>query len=142
MSHYFPSFHLPLCTHLTVVQCLIVNLYCVFICWALLGHCSKFRLISHSKLFLGIWVKSFWSLDINIQLKRVATSFSRHFHIIWVNGPTLEAQECHFCNFEWQSGNFVNMSGRFDVTTKLGHLPCKELHSILLHSSRTSIFVL
>jgi len=35
-------------------------------------------------LFLGILVKKFWSLDINIQLKRVVTSFPHHLSE-WAN---------------------------------------------------------
>jgi len=85
-------------------------------------------------------VKQFWSLDINIQLKRVATSSPHHFHIISVNDPTLEAQEWHFCNSEWQSDNFVNMSGRFDMTTKLGLLLHATTAYLSFPFSPTSIF--
>ena len=49
----------------------------------------------------------------------IATSFPCHFHVSRVNGSTLEAQEWHICNSEWQSGNFVNMSGIVDVTTRI-----------------------
>jgi len=52
---------------------------------------TLFGLIFVFNYFLGIWVKHFWSLDINIQLKRVATSFPHHFHVSRVNGSTFEA---------------------------------------------------
>ena len=57
----------------------------------------------------------------------------------WVNiwGP-----EWHFCKSEWQSGSFVNMSGRGDMTTKLGlHGRDQPLHH-LQPLFKTSIFAL
>ena len=68
----------------------------------------------------------------------IATSFPRHLS----DGPTLEAQEWHFYNFEWQSDNFVNMSGRFDVTTKLGLLLHATAAFFSFPLSKTSIFLL
>ena len=47
----------------------------------------------------------------------VAYDLYRHFHVIWVNGSTLEAQEWHFCNFELQNDTFVNIVARCNGTT-------------------------
>ena len=70
----------------------------------------------------------------------IATSLPCHFHVIWVNEPTLEAQEWHFCNSEWQSGSFVNMSGRGDdhEIRSAWRRPAAPSSSPL---SQTSIFV-
>ena len=46
----------------------------------------------------------------------------RHFHVILANGPTLEAQDWHFCNFEWQNDIFVNIVARGDGTTRIWSL--------------------
>ena len=54
--------------------------------------------------------------------KLVAYGLYRHFHVIWVNGPTLEAQEWHFCNFKWQNDIFVNIVTRCDGTTRIRSL--------------------
>jgi len=59
-----------------------------------------------------------------------------------VNGPTLEAQEWHFCNSTAHNGIFVNMSGKGDGTTKLGLDACKEPHTSSSTFSPTTIFVL
>jgi len=45
-----------------------------------------------------------------------------HFHVIWVNEPTLEAQEWHFSNSEWQNDIFVNTMAMGDRTTRIRSL--------------------
>ena len=73
-------------------------------------------------------MKQFWSLEHQYSIEEsrhiIATSFPHHFHVIWVDGPTLEAQEWHFCTSEWQSGSFVNMSGRVKWPRELGLTSC------------------
>jgi len=44
-------------------------------------------------------VKQFWSLDVDIQLKRVATSFPHQYSV-------------DFCNSTAHNGRFVILSGR------------------------------
>jgi len=73
--------------------------------------------------------------------KLVAYGLYRRFHVIWVNGPTLEAQEWHFCNFKWQNDIFVNIVARGDGTTRIRYL----FHTLAATSSPLSptyIFVL
>jgi len=61
-------------------------------------------------IFLGIFVKQFWSLYTNIKMKR---ELSHHSHIIATSMP------CHFaCPRHW-ANIFVNMWICGDVTTSL-----------------------
>ena len=46
----------------------------------------------------------------------------RHFLVILANGPTLEAQDWHFYNFEWQNGIFVNIVAWGDGTMRIRSL--------------------
>ena len=68
----------------------------------------------------------------------IATSFPRHLS----EWPTLEAQEWYFCNSKWQSGSFINMSGRGEVTTKLGLHVMHQPLLLLPHSLKPPFFVL
>ena len=59
-----------------------------------------------------------------------------------MNGPTLEAQDWHFYNFEWQNGIFVNIVARVMGPRELGLFSIHQPHTSSYPFSPTSIFVL
>jgi len=86
----------------------------------------------------GAWTLIFSGRDLPHHCHIISMSFPRQ-QSQWVNiwGP-----EWHFCKSEWQSGSFVIMSGKGDMTTRIrsawGGQPLHHLQPLF----KTSIFVL
>jgi len=60
-------------------------------------------------------MKQFWSLDINLKMKRA--SIPHHFHVIQVIGPTFSAHSAIFVILHLIMTFFVNKWNYDDVTT-------------------------